>query len=195
MIQSGYNPQGGNQLTTSTQGLPPLPGMGGGGLPFDPSAAIRQKLAMEAEEKAYERQMRERALKMQENAMRQGRQDQLTAGRMNRNMMTNRETGGIIKDPLAELKARDAYDARLRQSAMRPVGLGPNMISGMAVDTSKLPTRLQPQGSSFQGAPGPSMAGLSREPEPEMAPSSNRGYDYADPMSQAAAQRLAFGKR
>ncbi len=58
MIQSGYNPQGGNMLTTSGGFAPPsLPGVPG--LPFDPSAAIREKLRREAEQTAFENKLRQ----------------------------------------------------------------------------------------------------------------------------------------
>jgi hypothetical protein len=192
MIQSGYNDQGGNQLSTSTIGLPPLPGMGS--LPFDPSAAIRKKLAMEAEERAYERQMRERAMAMQARAAKDAREAQAEEARMRErqmSMMTRDRRHNVRVDPLEGLKAQDQYEMTLRGAATRPTGLGPGMIPGMAVGPNKLPSRLRPSGSSFQGTPGPSMAGLPPS-APEPPETSHRGFDFADPYSQSAVQRASF---
>lgn len=189
MIQSGYTPQGGNSLTT--QGMGFAPQMGPGGLPFDPSAAIREKLRQEAEDKAYERSMRERAQQQEELRYRAEQDRRKEQEIQYRNSMTNREAPGRI-DPLAGMKAQDQYDMTLRSAAMRPTGLGAQMIPGMAVDPNLLPSRMRPAGSSFQGQMGPSGAALSPSapPPPE---TSNRGFDFADPYSQAAVQRSAFG--
>lgn len=193
MIESGYTPQGGNALTTS--GLSFAPPMAGGGLPFDPTAAMREKLRREAEQTAFENSLRERQLRMQEQQARlqaeMARQQQHRA-EQDRARSLNRETPNKV-DPLSALKAQDQYEMTLRGAATRPTGLGAQMIPGMAVDPNKLPSRLRPQGSSFQGAPGPSMAGLSPS-APPAPPTSNRGYDYADPYSQAQMQRSAFGR-
>ncbi len=187
MISSGYNEQGGNSLTTSGLSFASPTGSMGGGLPFDPTAAIREKLRREAEQTAFENRLRAREMKLRERMARGPAQ--VPGGQR---MFSE---GGVRQDPLAALKAQDQYDLKMRSAAMRPTGLGPRMIPGMAADPNLLPSRMRPQGSSFQGVPGASMAGLTREPDPPMLPSSNRGYDFADPYSQAQVQRAAFGRR
>lgn len=185
MISSGYNDQGGNVLSTSGLSFAPPTGSMGG-LPFDPTAAIREKLRREAEQTAFENKLREREMKLRERMAR-------PPGTVGGGQRTFSE-GGVRQDPLAAMKAQDQYESTLRSAAMRPTGLGPQMIPGMAADPNLLPSRMRPQGSSFQGVPGPSMAGLS--PAPEMPPpTSNRGFDFADPYSQAQVQRAAFGRR
>lgn len=189
MISSGYTPQGGNSLTTQGLSFATQPGSGGGGMPFDPTAAIREKLRREAEQTAFENRLREREMALRERMSRAGQPD-LTGPRQTGG---GRESGPAV-DPLAAMKAQDRYDMSLRSAAMRPTGLGAQMIPGMAADPNLLPPRLRPQGSSFQGTPGPSMAGLSPS-APEPTPSSHRGFDFADPFSQAQLQRTAFSGR
>ncbi len=216
MIQSGYNSQGGNLLTTSGPGyaMPSLPGMSGG-LPFDPSAAIREKLRREAEQTAFENRLRQQdadarqreaearqrqmaaddAMRRQQMGMQeQSFKDSRRYQDQDRARMTNREAAPKGPDPLAALKAADAYDLSRRGAATRPTGLGAQMIPGMAVDPNLLPSRMRPQGSTFQGGNEPSRASLPPAPPPGAA-TSNRGYDYADPYSQAMIQRSAFGQR
>ncbi len=209
MIQSGYNPQGGNTLTTSGPGyaLPPLPGMSGG-LPFDPTAAIRDKLRREAEQTAFENRLRQQeadmrrrqmesdeAMRRQQMSMQtQSYKDSRRYQDQDRARMTNREAAPKGPDPLSAIKAADAYDLSRRGAATRPTGLGPGMIPGMAADPNLLPGRMRPQGSSFQGGNEPSRASLSPSLPPP-APTSNRGFDFADPYSQAMIQRSAFGAR
>lgn len=191
MISSGYNDQGGNQTTTSGLSYAP-PTFGGSGMPFDPTAAIREKLRSEAKQKAFENSLREREMRMREAQARAA--GEVAAPRGSQQLQTGGggPEGVRSVDPLAGLKAQDQYEMSLRGAATRPTGLGAQMIPGMAVDPNLLPSRMRPSGSSFQGAPGPSMAGLS--PAPPMAPpASNRGYDFADPYSQAQVQRSAFG--
>jgi hypothetical protein len=197
MIQSGYNPQGGNMLTTSVGAPPPLPGMPGG-LPFDPSAAIREKLRREAEQTAFENKLREQDAAMRQKQMAMQEQSFKDSRRYqdrDRARMTNHPAAPKGPDPLDALKAADAYDLSRRGAATRPTGLGAQMIPGMAVDPNLLPSRMRPQGSSFQGSIGPSAAGLTPEPVRPPIPSSNRGFDYADPYSQALVQQSAFGRR
>lgn len=59
-------------------------------------------------------------------------------------------------EELERLKAFDQYEATLRGAATRPVGLGAQMIPGMAVDERLLPSRLRAQnavgGQLFPGA-------------------------------------------
>jgi hypothetical protein len=188
MISSGYTPQGGNSLTTQGLSFATPPGSAAG-LPFDPTAAIREKLRREAEQTAFENSLRERQMRLME---RQAREQQRLAAQERAQSM-NREMPRR-EDPLAALKAQDQYEATLRGAATRPTGLGPQMLPGMAVDPNLLPSRLRPQGSSFQGTAGPSMAGLSPSAPPP-PPTSHRGYDFADPYSQAMLQRSAFGGR
>jgi hypothetical protein len=194
MIQSGYNPQGGNQTTTSTMGLPSLAGPMG--LPFDPTAALRERLRMEQEQKAFENQLRERQMRLQEQSARaqeQAARDQQRQSREAALQAENaRRTAPRPVDPLDQLKAADRYEMSLRNSALRPTGLGPNMIPGMGVDPNRLPSRLRPGSSSFQGGMEPSRAQLSPSAPPP-PPTSNRGFDFADPYSQAQIQRSAFG--
>lgn len=195
MISSGYNSQGGNSLTT--QGLSyGVPSFGGGGLPFDPSAAIREKLRREAEQTAFENSLREREMRMREQQARAQKNAQAEMAMRQRQMDHAARVQSLRPqaDPLARMKAEDRYEMSLRNAAKRPL-TGFNMIGAYTDDPTKLPGRLRPQGSSFQGSLGPSSAGLSPEPEMDDAPTSNRGFDFADPYSQAQVQRAAFARR
>jgi hypothetical protein len=195
MIESGYNQQGGNQTFTRTPSLPqfsaPVPSFGGGGLPFDPTEAMRRKLAEEAEQRKFENSLKERALRMQEM---QAKQQMSFADQDRARAMNPGGEGRRAPDPLAALKAQDRYEATQRSAATRPVGLGAQMIPGMAVDVNKLPSRMRPQSSQFQGGNEPSRASLTPGPALGPAPTSNRGFDYADPYSQAQIQRASFGR-
>ena len=148
MIQSGYNPQGG--LNTQTQGpaMPSLPGMPGG-LPFDPSAAIRERLAREAEEKAYERSIRERAMQMEERRAaeeeRRYREQEKTRSveaMRSRNSMSNREAPRHVSAKLPDYGPTPASFGRLQMNhtgnwgtfvdpANIPVGLQDKIMGGM----------------------------------------------------------------
>jgi hypothetical protein len=84
-------------------------------------------------------------------------------------------------DPLAAQKAADRYEMRQRSAAMRPTGLGAQMIPGMAVDPRLLPSRFQPSGSSLQVSPDEQLAAQRRHQEElawsqRMAQSRERGY-------------------
>lgn len=97
-------------------------------------------------------------------------------------------------DPLAALKARDQYEATIRAAAMRPTGLGAQMIPGMAVDPHLLPSHMRPASSNFQNLAGPSAAGLDDAPVRPQAPGSNAGFDYL-PASEQARWLAAYGRR
>ena len=201
MIQSGYNPQGGNLTTTQGQGFGgPMGGIqmaGAPSLPFDPTAALRDRLRVEAEQRAFENKIRSQQLAMQKRqaAMQeQGYKESRRNADVDRARMGNHAAAPKGPDPLSAMKRMDQYDATVRGAATRPTGLGAQMIPGMAADPNLLPSRLRPSGSSFQGQMGPSGAGLS--PSAEAAkPLSNRGYDFADPYSQALVQQASFGRR
>lgn len=97
------------------------------------------------------------------------------------------------EDPLAMLKAMDQYEMMMRNAAMRPVGLGPQMIPGMAEDPRLLPARLRPQNSSFQNIAGPSDAGITPSAPPQARPDSNAGFDFM-PANEQARWLAAYGR-
>lgn len=108
-------------------------------------------------------------------------------------------------EELERLKAFDQYEATLRSAATRPVGLGAQMIPGMAVDERLLPSRLRAQsavgGQLFQDAPDSKAA-----PSPSFASGvgslggqynsgagADTGLNYLPPAERARWAKLLGG--
>jgi hypothetical protein len=176
---------GGGGVTTSTSGLPAMPGVGGAQMP-DFAGLMRYKLALERQRAMQEAALRDAAIKAARAQAQPQRQMMMQSQPQAQEQPTE-----SFNDRLQREQAQQAQ-LRILEAQSRPMPTkliqGPQIISGYAPDTSQLPQALLPHNAQMIGSdPQQDTFGEHQRMDLRRAATRQGGVDEA--LRQAAQQR------